>query len=411
MLYRLAAVTLACSLLISCNEETAFSDFTSSTTTTTSSGGGGSDGGTATTGTGGGGTGGGTQVSGIVRKTQIPLTIPDGMGGTLSAFFDSFDMGNSDDSISYVLSDSTNTQHVFRPDASGPLELYSRPAPEIIFTTTSGDGNKILSHNGVRDVIDYANGITLPIGTALGAQKIVTISDAGDIVAFSSRDDLTGANPSRVNQLFTLSTDGADTYNQITTFTIDHLIESVVISGDGSRIFFSSNSDVLMDGSNMDGSHEVFSINTDGSGLAQLSNFNASTVTVTRSSSDGSILALEIVNFIANGVKQLLAFNTANGTHTEIAATPAGASIDYDMSANGSRAAYLGAGVISGTKVIYVVDTSNASKSDVLTESGDIRGLQLNTDGNQISFNSNIVFDTPIGADEQSIQVYTMSLQ
>ena len=405
MLYRLAAAMLACTSLISCSDGTAFSDFTpTTTTTTTTSGGGGGEGGT--------GLGGGTNptVSSIVRKTQVPLTIPDGFGGTLSAFFESFDMGNSDASISYVLSDTTSTQHVFRPDASGPLELYSRPSPSIISTTTAGSGNKILSHSGVRDVVDYADGNTLAIGAALGV-NIDTISDAGDVVAFASNNDLTGANPSGVNQIFTLSTDGADTYNQITTFTSDHLMESVVISGDGSRIFFSSTSDVLMDGGNADGSYEVFSVNTDGTGLARLSDFNASIVRITRSSSDGSILTLEINDLNGIIAKWLQAFNTATGALTEIAATLPGASIDYDMSADGSRAAYLGAGVISGTVVIYVVNTGSGSKNDVLTEAGTIRGLQLNTDGSQLSFYSNIVFDTPIGADEQTTQVYTMTLQ
>ncbi|NNJ97194.1 MAG: hypothetical protein HKP12_08535 [Gammaproteobacteria bacterium] len=408
MLYRLAAVTLASTLLVSCGDESPFSDFTTSTTTTTTSGGGGgaSDGGTAT----GTGTGGGSAtVSSIVRKTQIPLIIPDGMGGTVSAFFESFDMGNSDESISYILGDLTNTEHVFRPDASGPVELYSRPSPEIIVTTTAGNGNKILSHTGVRDVIDYSNGNTQAIGVALG-ENVDTISDAGDIVAFTSNANLTFANPSGVNQLFTLSTDGADTYNQITTFTVNHAIETVVLSGDGRRIFFSSDDDVLLDGGNADGSYEVFSINSDGTGLARLSDLNSGRVKITRSSSDGSILALEIMDL--NGIvgKWLQAFNTATEALSEIATTLPGGDIDYDMSADGSRAAYLRAGAIAGTSVIYVVNTDGSLTTDVLTESGTIRDLHLNTDGSQISFYSNVVFDTPIGADEQSIQVYTMTL-
>ncbi|MBT8125990.1 MAG: hypothetical protein KJP15_00790, partial [Gammaproteobacteria bacterium] len=60
--------------------------------------------------------------------------------------------------------------------------------------------------------------------------------------------------------------------------------------------------------------------------------------------------------------------------------------------------------------VIYVVNTDGSLTTDVLTESGTIRDLHLNTDGSQISFYSNVVLDTPIGADEQSIQIYTMTL-
>ncbi len=394
MLYRLAAVTLACSLLISCNEETAFSDFTpTTTTTTTSGGGGGGDGGTSTgTGTGGGG----TTVGSIVRKTQIPVGF---------SFGGEFDMGNSDDSISYVL----DSRRLFRPDdVSGQVELYTRLPSGSIETTTAGDGNKILSHTGVRDVIDYSDGNTVTIGTAL-SQNVKTISDAGDVVAFASNADLTGANPSGVNQIFTLSTDGADTYNQITTFTINHMLASVVISGDGRRIFFSSDDDVLLDGSNSDGSYEVFSVNADSTGLAQLSNINAGTITVTRSSTDGSILALEIINLIGGGLKWLEAFNTATGTLTEIAVTP-GSTIDYDMSADGSRATYLGAGAVVGV-VVHVVNTSSGTRTEVLEEPGSVSGLQMNTDGSQISFASSTAFDTPIGPDELSTQVYTMTLR
>ncbi|NNJ98566.1 MAG: hypothetical protein HKP12_15565 [Gammaproteobacteria bacterium] len=408
MLYRLAAVTLASTLLVSCGDESPFSDFTTSTTTTTTSGGGGGDGGTVT----GTGTGGGSvSVSSIVRKTQIPLTLPDGMGGTVGAAFVSYDMGNGDTSISYILDDSTNW-HIFRPDASGPFKLYSRPAMDLPYTTTSGDGNKILLQR-YTDVVDYTDGNVTSIGSLLGAFTWPqTISDAGDVVAFVSNDDLApGTNPAGVNQLFTLSTDGADTYNQITSFTNNHRIDSVVISGDGRRIFFGSNSDVLGDVTVSGNVYEVFAINTDSSGLAQLSNFNTAEVRVTRSSSDGSVIAVEAMDLIVPDVKHILAFNTATGTHTEIAATfGLNSTVHYDMSADGSRATYLAAGVISGTKDIYVVNTTSGDKDVVLTESGFIGSLQMNTNGSQVSFYCNTALDTPIGADEQSIQVYTMTL-
>mgnify|MGYP001813908283 CR=1 FL=1 len=413
MLYRIAAVALVVVLLSSCSEENAFSGSTLPTTTTTSDsggGGGGSEGGTAADTTTGGGTT--PTASSIVRKTQIPSAIPDGMGGTLTVSFESYDMGNSDASISYILDDANGMQRVFRPDAGGPVELYSRPSPELIFTTTSGNGNKILSHNGVRDVIDYTDGNMLAIGAALGAQKIDVISDAGDVVAFASNEDLTGANPTGVNQLFTLSTDGADTYNQITTFTINHMMEYVVLSGDGSRIFFSSTSDLLEDGSNIGGMYQVFSVNTDGTGLTKLTDLNSSRVNATHSSSDGSIITLEIVNLDGNGIKWVQTLNTETGLLSEIVATSgAGFSIDYDLSGDGSKVTYLSAGTVAGVPIVYLLNSDGSSKTDVLSERGSIRALRLNTDGSQISFQSNIEFDTPIGSDELSIQVYTLSLQ
>jgi hypothetical protein len=413
MFYRLVAVSLASTLLISCGGESAFSDFTATATTTTSGGGGGGDGGT-TTGTGNGngngnGNGTPTNFSNIALKSHIPLSISDGLGGTLGATFQSFDMGNSDDSISYILRDSNGMEHVFKPDVSGPVELYSRPSPEVIFTITAGNGNKILSWNGVKDVIDYADGNTLSIGTVLGLQAIDTITDAGDAVAFAANDDLTGANPTGVNQLFTLSTDGADTYNQITTFTIDQLIEYVVISGDGARIFFSSTGDVLGGGSNVDGSYEIFSINSDGSGLTQLSDLNTSLASTTHASTDGGMITFEFID--SDGLKWLSTLNTTSSVISEIAVTSGAAfTIDHDLSADGTKVTYLGATGFS-TPVIYVVNSDGTSKTNELAQPGTMRSLHINTDGTQITFYSNIDFGKAVGPDEQAIQIYTLTVQ
>ena len=411
MLYRIAAVVLASTLLIACGDESPFSDFSAtSTSTTTGGGGGGVDGENYVPIAGGGNGAPTTDFSNITLLTHIPAEVPNGAGGTLLAGFESFDMGNEVDSISYVLKDSTDAQRVFRDGAVGAVELYSRPSPELVFTVTSGSGNKILSHNGVRDVIDYTTGNTLAIGAAAGAVTFKTITDAGDVVAFPSRNDLAGANPTGVNQIFTLSTDGSEMYNQITTFTADNIIEDVVISGDGSRIFFSSTSDVMGDGSNADGSYEIFSINTNSTGLEQLSDFNSSRVHTTHSSSDGSVITLEIIDLGGLTGKWLYTLNTTSSVFSEIAVTSgAGFSIDYDLSADGSKVTYLGVN-LSDNLVIYVLNSDGSGRTEALIQRGSMRGLQINTNGSQVAFHSSIDFGIPIAPNESTEQVYGVAV-
>jgi hypothetical protein len=406
MLYRLAAVTLTCSLLISCNDESAFSDFTSTTTTTTTSGGGGSDdgGGGATTTTD-------TTTTPISRliilNTDIPLEIPDGAGGMMTAVFQNYSMGNSDASISYVLSTSDSVERIFTPTLTGvDVEIYSRPG-EIVKMVTSGDGTKILNYNGRRDIIDYATGTTLAIGTALTFENPSTITDTGDVVALTSRKDLTGANPTGSRQLFTLSTDGSEIYNQITNFNQTYPIENVIISGDGSRIIFTSTADIIGDGSNADGSTELFAINTDGTGLIQLTDFDAF-LRPTHLSSDSNVMTMIIRDLNGASGEYLYTLNTTTSAFNEITVVPSGYLIHHDLSADGSKAAYIGENDF-GTPSIFLVNSDGSSELNVLTVSGTLEYLNINSDGTSITFYSNEDFTSSLTNENNARQVYTLT--
>lgn len=389
MLYRLILTILFSVFLISCNDDGAIYN-TSGTPTGTNPGDG-----TQT-----------TDFSNIFLKSHIPLSIPDGAGSTLTAVYQRFDMGKDDTSISYVIKTSDNVYRIYTPTASGDVEIYS--TTDSISTTTAGDGQKLLSWNGKRDIVDYATGDTLAIGTALGTELPHSITDSGDIVVFASRDDLAGANSAGVNQLFTLSTDGSEIYNQVTSFTTDFPIEQPIISGGGNKIFFSSTADVMEDGSNADGASELFSINKDGTGLIQHSNLNAPGIYATGVSVDGIVASVEILNLNGSNGKSLYTLNTVSSTFFEIAVRSSSSeTIDHDLSSDGTMITFQDVDGV-GTPNIYVVNSNGTFKRSVFAHTGTIEHLQFNSNATQVTFHSNIDFGKGVTADDQASQIYTI---
>jgi hypothetical protein len=408
MLYRLAAVTLACSLLISCSEETAFSDFRSTATTTTASGGGGGDGGTGGTGGGGANNGGGgatTNFSNVTLMSRIKFRISDGAGGDLAVIPGNLYMGNSDSAITYTVSDTIgSTERLFKLlPGGGQVELYS--SNESLRIEMSGDGNKLLSWNNRMDIIDFDTTGVLGVGTALTIGSARSITDAGDLILVGSPEDPAGANAAGVGQLFTLATDGSEIYNQITNFTNSYSIVAWEISGDGSKAFFHSTDDIIGDGSNADGSIEVFSINTDGTGLTQLTDLNTVTVSVGEMSSDGSIITLTTYDASA-GSTHLYTLDTVTSNLTEIVsvASNTNISIEHDLSSDGSKLIY------TFSNDLMLVNPDGTSPTSVLTYTGTLRDLSTNSNGTQVTFMSNMDFGKDIGADEHSTQIYTLTI-
>ncbi|MES0327948.1 MAG: hypothetical protein ABUK13_07135 [Gammaproteobacteria bacterium] len=352
-----------------------------------------------------------TDFSNIVLKSHIPKEISDGAGGVLTTGYQGFTMGNSDASIVYDLAASDTTSHLFKIDASNPVELATTADPAGYSFMISGDGTKILSYNGVRDIIDYTSGTLQAIGAAAGAFLPYTITDAGDLVAFWSRKDLAGGNAGLFNQLFTLTTDGSEVYNQITSFGIDYLIEKVTISGDGSKIFFYSTDDVLGDGSNADGSQELFSIDSNGTNLSQHTTLDSGFISEIRVSTDGGMISTVLSNYNSSTTNDLYTINTATDVLTYITDLSQ-ASRDYDLSADGNTIAYVYTDSVAGTRVISLVNTDGTLERSVLvtTTVGGLNSPHINTDGTQITFDSGIDFGKGVTIDETVTQIYTLTV-
>ncbi len=100
---------------------------------------------------------------------------------------------------------------------------------------------------------------------AIGFVTDVDISGDGNLIVFQSTDDLVvGSNPGNVNQIFSITRAGV--IEQITTGIPDPL--EFDLSDDGSRIVYASAANPF--GTNADFSREIFVINTDGTGHAQI---------------------------------------------------------------------------------------------------------------------------------------------
>lgn len=102
-----------------------------------------------------------------------------------------------------------------------------------------------------------------------GFAAVVSVTDDGTWLAFSSPADPLGTNQDRSPELFVMRTDGT----QITQLTNDAApnagsVGSVAISGDGSRVVFTSNTDPL--GTNSENRTELFVIDRSGANLRQL---------------------------------------------------------------------------------------------------------------------------------------------
>jgi hypothetical protein len=105
-------------------------------------------------------------------------------------------------------------------------------------------------------------------------QGYLDLSANGQKVTFMSTVDLLGTNPDHVHQLFVSNVDGTG-LRQLTFVATDFIVGRPSIVGDGSRIYFETNSDPL--GLNADHNNEIFGINSDGTGLTQLTSCNSPT--------------------------------------------------------------------------------------------------------------------------------------
>ncbi len=145
-----------------------------------------------------------------------------------------------------------------------PLAIYS-----IFVMNSDGTGVRQLTH------------------TTSGDARYPKLSADGSVVVFESSSDLTGENPPEVinvdtvdenaqpitvtqyypqPQIFVMNTDGTG-LKQLTHGVGDYALKPD-ISGDGSVIVFESNRDPL--GENTDNTKELFAIRADGTGLKQL---------------------------------------------------------------------------------------------------------------------------------------------
>ncbi|MCJ7821821.1 MAG: hypothetical protein MUQ26_01850, partial [Armatimonadetes bacterium] len=113
-----------------------------------------------------------------------------------------------------------------------------------------------------------AHSATVQLTSSADYSGSPSVNAAGSVVAFESEADLAGGNADKSREVFVINSDGTG-LQQLTT---DAALSSChpVISADGSVMVFQSMADLT--GGNSDNSFEIFAINSDGTGLKQLTN-------------------------------------------------------------------------------------------------------------------------------------------
>ncbi len=122
-----------------------------------------------------------------------------------------------------------------------------------------------------------------------GSVSSATIAGNGLKIAFVANTNPLGTNPAQRPQLFTINRDGSG-LAQLTSVTTGSL-GGVSISDDGTRITFTHNANLT--GGNADLSTELFAINGDGTGLRQLTNLTGYDVSAPTLAGGGSRIAFQ----------------------------------------------------------------------------------------------------------------------
>ena len=224
-----------------------------------------------------------------------------GLGELLTAFPDGvvdgghyrLDVDDDGEWLAFVSSgDLTGQNHdrgeelfVMRSDGTGLAQVTNDPAVNsgsVYYLAISGDGSRIA-------FVSYTD----PLGTnpshvqnlfavnrdGTGLVQLTqetddyayflgfSISDDGQRIAFSFNGDLTGGNADLSQEIFTIESDGSN-LNQITTAAYADFVSYPHVSGPGSKIVFQSNWNLA--GGNPDFLSEVYLVDWDGTNLQQL---------------------------------------------------------------------------------------------------------------------------------------------
>lgn len=194
---------------------------------------------------------------------------------------------------------------------------------------------------------------TAPGGAQLtnldGSMQTPAVSDDGNWLAFASTADPLGSNPDRSAELFVMRGDGTN-LAQLTndSSAAPGWVYLPYISGDGSRIVFGANGDLL--GSNPQKVPQLFVINRDGTGLRQLTQGTVSSYPVLsgwRISDNGLRVVFESGNNLTGAnpdlSKEIYAIN-ADGTGLRQLTTSLATSEQPVISGDGSTISFLSSG-------------------------------------------------------------------
>jgi Tol biopolymer transport system component len=211
--------------------------------------------------------------------------------------------------------------------------------------------------------------------TGGGGLTSAAISANGARVAFVSDRDLLGdsSNADRNGEIFLVDV-ATGVLTQI-THTVGGVTADPQISGDGTRVAFVSDRDLLGDGSNADGQFEIFLFDTTTATLSQLTD-SPSANWQPALSADGMRVA-----FAGGPALQLFLLDIATGAVTQLTELPFSIGTPV-INADGTRIAFVSDDG-SGTDEVFLFDTGTDTLSQI-TDSRHSTVVSISADGTRL---------------------------
>jgi len=195
--------------------------------------------------------------------------------GTQVVFVSSEDItGDNAGNFSNIFLAATDGSGVLQvtSNTGGPLrdpELSTEPAPQlsvIIFRSDNDlTGDNPLGNEQIFSINVDGSGL-FQVTTGNPIPEALAFSDDGSTIAYQGLGDPLGTNADATREIFVVNIDGSG-LAQLTMTAGDSYAPR--ISDDGGRVVFTSRAEVIP-GGNADGNYEVYVANSDGTGLTQI---------------------------------------------------------------------------------------------------------------------------------------------
>lgn len=282
-------------------------------------------------------------------------------------------------------------------------------------TTNQFGGNPTLSSQLFRWNAAAPGGAQL--ATLSGIQSSVSVSDDGGWLAFASTGNPTGANNDASSELFVMRSDGSN----LVQLTSDPspLAGSVyfpMISGDGTRVAFTSNSDYL--GTNPQQAFQTYVINRDGTGLLQLSSSNTERPLIDvgpKISDDGQRVVFISRSNLTGGnpdlSSEVYAIN-ADGTGMRQLTSSLGRSEQPSFAGDGNTIAFISSGDLIpgsnplGLDVVFTINWNGTNLRQVSSGLANAFSTSIVDNGAQVYFSSTY---SGISNSDRSFEVFRVN--
>lgn len=223
-----------------------------------------------------------------------------------------------------------------------------------------------------------------------------SISDSGDRISFTSSGDLTGQNADGNSDVFLHSLSTLQTVQVVQSPTADS--DTSKISGNGQRIAFVSNEDLL--GTNPDGGHEVFLVDLGTSMLRQLSDVGPGDyASVPSISDDGDLVAFSAIFDPIGGnadlSREVFLYRASTDTIIQVTSAFNGSSEQPVVSGDGSVVYFISNRNLTGqnptpAEQVFAYDVAGGTLTQLTMFSMGAGEADLSTDfaGDRIAFTS-----------------------